>query len=140
MREYINRLNEFAGSYKRKGKKDRKGSGAQDLLTPNRYASQDKEEDEANSLMLSSENSNQSDLSDDEISRNSERKSRKGSSSSFQDALELQHEPIRTRTKSQGNFNIRTVGFTENPDFAMQSEQNVEPIRFEFEEPNEYKF
>lgn len=41
--------------------------------------------------MLSSENSNLSDLSDDEINRNSERKSRKGSSSSFQDALEIPH-------------------------------------------------
>lgn len=45
VREFIDKINEFGCSYKKKSKKERKGSGqGQDLLTPTRYHQPEKEE------------------------------------------------------------------------------------------------
>jgi hypothetical protein len=89
-RDFIDKLNEFSNNYKRKSKKERKSSGqGQDLLTPTRYQSLEKEESEGNhSVFLSSDNSNVEDISDDELNRsNCEPKSRKSSAGSAQDTL-----------------------------------------------------
>ena len=71
MREFIDKINEFGCSYKKKSKKERKGSGqGQDLLTPTRYHPLEKEESEGNnSFFLSSDTSNVEDISDDELNR-----------------------------------------------------------------------
>jgi hypothetical protein len=70
VKEFIAKLTEFAGAYKRRPKKERRGSGqGQDLLTPTRYHFDREESEGNNSFLMSSDTSNIDDISDDELSR-----------------------------------------------------------------------
>lgn len=82
VRQFIARLNEFAVFYKRRPKKERKGSGqGQDLLTPTRYHFDREESEGNNSFLLSSDTSNVDDISDDDLSRGEDRTRRRRKSS-----------------------------------------------------------
>jgi hypothetical protein len=123
VRAFIDRIMEFTVLYKRKPKKERKGSGqAQDLLTPTRYHQLEKEESEGNSFLVSSDTSNIEDISDDEISRlNIEEKRRKSSAGSAKDSLSP-NKPIRSRARSQCNLNSRySYSYSETPNYEMEN-------------------
>ncbi len=119
VRQFIARLNEFAISYKRRPKKERRGSNqGQDLLTPTRYHLEREESEGNNSFLLSSDTSNIEDISDDDLSRGEDR-SRKRRKNSVGSADESFEAPLstRSRAKSQGNLNAR---FTFTTDFQME--------------------
>jgi hypothetical protein len=107
-KEMIEKINQFGLNYKKKAKKQRRGSAqTQDLLTPERYqqnkrcSTENGDGEVNNSLVYSSETSNLDDLSEDEMNRAiTPKRSRKCSEESSNIFL---MDRIRTRANSQGN-------------------------------------